>query len=57
MMNFLKCGIALISEPEERPDNLVLVDREGRIRGIYDYGDADETDRLILELKILKSQK
>lgn len=55
MMNFLKCGISLIKKQGDPLTNLVLVDTEGRIRGVYDSTDAEETDRLILELKILRS--
>ncbi|MBI3221083.1 MAG: hypothetical protein HYZ44_16345 [Bacteroidetes bacterium] len=33
--------------------NAVLVDGEQRIRGYYELNDRDETDRLIVELKIL----
>ncbi len=55
MMNFLRCGIALTGKADDSLTNLVLADKEGRIRGVYDSTDAEETDRLILELKILRS--
>ncbi len=38
-------------------DRVVLVDKEEQIRGYYDISDREETDRLILELKILLSQE
>lgn len=33
-----------------------LIDKSGVIRGIYDACDQEETDRLILEIKVLQSQ-
>lgn len=40
-----------------RLDNrVVLVDEQNRIRGYYNILERDETDRLILELRILKSK-
>jgi len=56
LTDFLKCGIALIDEGSDGFTNLVLIDPGKRIRGIYDGLDVEETDRLILELKILKEQ-
>lgn len=52
--DFLKCGIALKSDNSKKINNLVLVDTEKKIRGIYDAFDLKQTDQLILELKILK---
>jgi len=54
LMEFLRCGIALIDNVNSEFDNLVLVDPEKRIRGIYNSKDIEQTDKLILELKILK---
>ena len=51
LMDFLRCGIGL-SEGQE--DHLVLVDTKRKVRGIYDTFDLEQTDQLILELKILK---
>ena len=56
LYDFLKCEIALIDEDSEEFTNLVLVDPDKRIRGIYNARDIKQTDRLILELKILKKQ-
>ncbi len=56
LFDFFKCGIALIDEESEDFTNLVLVDPDSRIRGIYDGLDVEQTDRLILELKILKQK-
>jgi len=53
---FLTCGIALIKNKTESFTNFVLVDTHRRIRGFYDGLDMKETDRLILELRILKSK-
>lgn len=54
LYDFLKCGIALVQNESDPLTNFVLVDSGKRIRGIYNYLDVKETDRLILELKILK---
>ena len=54
LLDFLKCGIALIDEDSENLTNLVLVDPEKRIRGIYNGLEVEQTDKLIVELKILK---
>jgi hypothetical protein len=51
---FLRCGIALKNKRDDRLNNLVLVDPQKRIRGVYNGLDVEETDKLILELKILK---
>ncbi len=56
LYKFLKCGIALVQNDSDSLTKFVLVDTEKRIRGIYNYSDEKETDRLILELKILKKQ-
>lgn len=56
LSDFLKCGLALIDEDSDGFINLVLVDPEKRIRGIYNGLDVEQTDRLIVELKILKQQ-
>jgi protein SCO1/2 len=47
-----------IKNPDEafiHSERLILVDKEGVIRGFYDGTDAKEVDRLILELNVLKS--
>jgi len=54
LSRFLKCGIALTNENTQHYDNLVLVDSDRNIRGIYHAFDLEETDQLILEFKILK---
>lgn len=49
---------AAIKNPDEsfiHSERLVLVDKEGVIRGFYDGTDPKEVDRLILELNVLKS--
>jgi len=33
--------------------SVVLLDRQGRIRGYYDGSERDEVDRLIVEIKII----
>jgi len=53
-MGFLRCGIALIDNEDNSFDNLVLVDTERNIRGVYKSLELEQTDLLILELKILK---
>ncbi|MEN7549270.1 SCO family protein [Rapidithrix thailandica] len=54
------CGFYLVAKPaEEDPndfihsDKLVLVDKEGRIRGYYSGTDREEVDRLIQEILVL----
>ncbi len=37
----------------DEPNNLLLVDNQRRIRGIYQVENRDEVDRLLLELKII----
>lgn len=56
LIDYLQCGIALIDENNKDFDNLVLVDPKRQIRGIYYSKDIEQTDKLILELKILKQQ-
>lgn len=46
--NFVNCELMITGE-----HSMVLTDKEGRIRGYYQGMDKDETDRLILESKIL----
>ncbi len=55
--SFLTCGIALKNKEDNQLNNLVLVDPNKRIRGVYNGLDVEETDQLILELKILKKGK
>jgi len=56
LMDFLKCGIALSDEETMDFENLVLIDPDRRIRGIYHSNDVEQTDQLILELKILRQK-
>lgn len=42
------CGLLL-----QKPQNAVMVDDRGRIRGYYDLSDREDTDRLIMEMKIM----
>ena len=44
----------VMAEPDNR---VILVDDQNRIRGYYNILERDEMDRLILELRILKSNK
>jgi protein SCO1/2 len=47
-----------ITKPDEtfiHSERLVLVDKEGIIRGFYDGTDKKEVDRLLVEIKVLKS--
>ena len=49
---------AAIKNPDEsfiHSERLILVDKEGVIRGFYNGTDPKEVDRLILELNVLKS--
>lgn len=56
MDEFLRCGIGLINEEGTDLRQLVLVDKEQRIRGMYKSLEMEQTDQLILELKILKQK-
>lgn len=55
--DFLHCGLGLTANGEHQKTDLVLVDDIGRVRGFYPRNDAEQTDRLIIELKILLHQK
>jgi protein SCO1/2 len=47
-----------IKNPDEtfiHSERLVLVDKEGIIRGFYDGTDKKEVDRLLVEIKVLKT--
>ncbi|MFM6942103.1 MAG: SCO family protein [Aquirufa sp.] len=49
---------AAIKNPDEtfiHSERLILVDKEGIIRGFYDGTDKKEVDRLLVEIKVLKS--
>ncbi len=49
---------AAIKNPDEtfiHSERLVLVDKEGVIRGFYDGTDKKDVDRLLVEIKVLKS--
>lgn len=52
--DFIQCGLGL--EARSADDELVLVDKHRQIRGIYNGLELDQTEKLILELKILKQQ-
>jgi protein SCO1 len=54
--DFLNCELGLITREEVINAPLVLVDPERKIRGIYDGLDLEQTEQLILELKILCKQ-
>ncbi len=54
--SFHKCGLGLGDPSDTESGKLVLVDAAQRIRGIYDLLDREQTEQLILELKILKKQ-
>ena len=56
MNDFLRCGVGLIDDDTSDTDRFVLIDTEGQIRGMYKSMDMEQTDRLILELKILKQK-
>ncbi len=53
LKDFIKCGLGLT---EGDKNQLVLVDPLKRIRGIYNGLEPDQTEQLILELKILRKQ-
>jgi protein SCO1 len=55
--DFLTCGLGLKDNDELHLDNLILIDRQRRIRGKYNVFETEETDKLILELKILKEEE
>lgn len=49
---------AAIKKPDEtfiHSERLILVDKSGVIRGFYDGTDKKEVDRLLVEIKVLKS--
>lgn len=48
LRDFVNCELMITGD-----ESLVLVDNEGKIRGYYNGSDGEETDRLILESKIL----
>jgi protein SCO1 len=50
-------GISNIDETFIHSDKLLLIDKKGFCRGIYTGTDKFEIDRLILEIKVLLSQK
>jgi len=57
MADFMECELGLGKPDGGEAADMVLVDEEGKIRGYYPRNDKEETDRLILELKILKNEK
>jgi hypothetical protein len=56
LKDFLRCGLGLTGHGNELLWNLVLVDDQRRIRGIYSGLDSEQTEQLILELKILRKK-
>ncbi len=55
-----RCGFFIVAKPNQEIENdfihsdkLVLVDKEGRIRGYYSGTDREDVDRLITEIQIL----
>ena len=56
-MDFQQCGIALVDLESRHADKLVLVDPNRNIRGIYHTYELEQTDQLILELKILRKEQ
>ena len=54
--DFLRCGLGVNDQDSENNYDLVLVDTKKKIRGIYNGLDMEQTEQLILELKILKKQ-
>ena len=53
LKDFCRCGLSMVDDNFEGVDNLVLVDPKRNIRGIYNLFEMEQTDQLILELKIL----
>lgn len=51
--NLKYCGVAMTN----LDNRVVLVDQLNRIRGYYNIIEREETDRLILELRILKTEE
>jgi len=51
--NLKYCGMAM----SNLDNRVVLVDKQNRIRGYYNIIEREETDRLILELRILKTEE
>lgn len=51
--NLKYCGMAM----SNLDNRVVLVDKQNRIRGYYNIMEREETDRLILELRILKTEE
>lgn len=49
--NYIEIKECILLTPN--PDNIVLVDRQGRIRGHYNALVRDEVDRLIAEMQII----
>jgi protein SCO1 len=56
LREFLHCGLGLEIQKDEMIGELVLVDIGRKIRGIYNGLDMEQTEQLILELKILRKQ-
>ena len=54
--DFVNCGLGLQTQ-DAKSTEFVLVDPQKNVRGIYNSAEVEQTDRLILELKILKKEK
>lgn len=52
LKNFITCQLVMSDSPESL-HTMVLIDKNGRIRGYYNGLDLEETDRLVLEVRIL----
>ena len=47
---------SVTGEPFTHSSKLMLVDKKGIVRGVYDGTDTKDVDRLILEISVLKSE-
>mgnify|MGYP001137369767 CR=1 FL=1 len=63
LQQLARCGYYILAKRNEmdkqtfvHSDNIVLIDKEGKIRGYYSGTDRKETDRLIIELQVLLEQ-
>ena len=54
---FLKCGLGLESDKKDPAHTIVLVDKKNRVRGYYDGLSNEDTERLILEIRILQNDE
>ncbi len=55
LVNFVSCDLLISEQPfDDIYSILVLIDREGRIRGYFEGGEQEDFDRLSAELDILE---